>query len=449
MSREESTPTALGLFGTAYRRMVRTTEVLGVLAKHGLGFLLDQSGLGAVASLPRRVLGGDERARLTVPERVRMSLEELGPTGVKVGQILSTRPDLIPRDYIAELEKLQDACPPFPFEEAREMVERELGKPIEKLFRSFDADPIAAASLAQVHNAVTKRGDPVVVKVQRPNILPKIETDLQVLRQLAGLAQNHSRMGQLYDLVGVADEFSRIIHEELDFTLEGKNADTFRRNFGDEPTVHFPRICWDLTTRHVLTMEVVSGIKINDFAGLDAAGVNRQVAAANFAGSILQMILVHGFFHGDPHPGNVLVADHETIVYMDFGMVGRFDEEMRKRVVNLVMGLVRREAENIAQGLMDVGSVHPDCDKEQLSAELKVLLEGYLDMSLNEIPVGEALNEIMDLAFRHHVELPASLTLLAKTLATMESVAKQLDPTLKIIQWDSPFFEEAPSEVRK
>lgn len=286
------------------RYLGRYRQIAQVLGHYGFGYLVEQLGLTQLLSLPRRIVRQPLPDPLSGPERLRLAMTALGPTFVKLGQILSTRPDLLPPDFIVELNKLQDTVPPFPAEVAVRLIESELGKPLSAIFREFDREPLAAASLGQVHTAVLHDGSQVVVKVQRPDIEQIVARDLAILSDLAALAQERSALGAQYDLVELAWEFSASLRAELDYRREGRNADRFRKNFAatNINIVHIPTIYWDYTSGRVLTIERLFGVKINDIAGLEAAGLDRKRVAHNSSVLILQEILADGFFHADPHP---------------------------------------------------------------------------------------------------------------------------------------------------
>ncbi|MGW9345942.1 ABC1 kinase family protein, partial [Streptomyces albidoflavus] len=300
----------------------RYQEIADTLARHGLGFLAGATGVGRWIPAGRR----DDGRRLTSPThtvavRVRLALEELGPTFVKLGQLLSTRPDLLPPAYIIELSKLQDAAPPVPAEDIREAIERELGAGPEGVFATFDSEPLASASIGQVHAATLQDGASVVVKVRRPDAVRQVHEDLEILNNLADRAARVWEPARTYDVRGIVQEFSRTLRRELDYLREGENADRFAAHFDGQPDVLIPRVFWDRTTSRVLTLERMTGIKINDLAALDAAGIDRAVLAQTGADIMLRMIFEHRFFHADPHPGNLFVQPDGSIALIDFGMV--------------------------------------------------------------------------------------------------------------------------------
>jgi len=415
-----------------------------VLLKYGFSELVDQLELASYLSLSRRLLRREaiERPHLTAPERIRLAIEELGPTFIKFGQIMSTRPDLIPPAYIAELEKLQDTVAPAPWEAIKQEIEEELGAPLDEVFASLETEPVAAASLAQVHHATLPGGEDVVVKVQRPNIEGIIETDLEILFDLARLLQERTPLGELYDLPEITEDFAVTLRAEMDYRREGRNADRFRRNFADEEYLYIPQVYWDYTTRRVIVFERISGIKIDDIEALDAAGFDRHQIALNCARIIVKEILIDGFFHADPHPGNFFVMDGEIIGAMDFGLVGHLSRRLKEDLVRLFIVAVRLDSEGIVEQLIRMSAAQRRVDREGLRRDLERLLTKYQGLPLKEIRAQEVVNEIMPVAYRHHLRLPSDLWLLGKTLGMMEGVGLKLDPDFDIFAVSQPYVDQ-------
>ena len=423
------------------RHLQRYREIAQVFIRHGFGELAETLELVPYLSLPRRLLrrGRPAASPLGVPQRLRLAVEELGPTFIKLGQVLSTRPDLLPPAYIAELAKLQDAVPPAQWEPVRAQIEAELGAPLEKLFTTFDPAPIAAASLAQVHAATLPDGTEVVVKVQRPNIQTTIDTDLEILFDLARLLQQRTPLGELYDLPEIAAEFATTLRAELDFHREGSNADRFRVNFADESYLHIPQVHWDFTTRRVLVLEHISGIKIDDIEALDAAGYDRYRIARHAARMVIKETLEDGFFHADPHPGNFVVMPGEVIGAMDFGMVGHLSHRTRTDLIRLYIATVQPDEEGIVDQLIRMGVVSGALDRAGLRRDVTRLLRKYHGIPLGAVRAREVIEEVMPIAFRHHLHLPSELWLVGKTLAMMEGVGLKLAPDLDIFAVSEPY----------
>ncbi|MBE3588704.1 MAG: AarF/ABC1/UbiB kinase family protein [Thermoanaerobacteraceae bacterium] len=424
-----------------YKHFTRYREIAQVLVRHGFGYLARQLGLGEFLGLGRQARGRDY-ARApegsSPAEKVRLVLEELGPTFIKLGQVLSTRSDLLGPEYIAELEKLQDRVPPFPFALVREQIQMELGLPLDGIFTQFDPVPLAAASIGQVHRAVLLDGRPVVVKVQRPEIEKILFTDIEILYDVARLVDRHGPWRDLYRFEEMVEEFERILKAELDFTAEGRHARLFHQNFAGDDTVYFPAVHWDYTTRRVLTLEYVSGVKLTRPEELDRAGIDRRVVARRLADALLRQILLHGFFHGDPHPGNLAALPGNRVVFMDFGIVGRMDDQLRERMGDLILGLVRRSTPQVVRAVENLGVVPPHVDRAALHRDIDGLREKYYEIPLSRISLADSLGDVMAVAFKHRIRVPTEFTLLVKSLVTAEGVAVQLDPELSIVEIARP-----------
>jgi len=423
------------------RHLRRYRQIIEVLVGHGFGAVLAQLELDPRLDLPRRLLYWRQTpsAERSPAEHVRLALEELGGTFVKLGQILSTRPDLLPPSYVAELSRLQDEVPPEAWEPIKASIEEELGDTLEKLFSAFEPEPIAAASLAQVHAATLPTGQEVVVKVQRPGIERMVNIDLDILYDMARLAQQRTALGELYNLVDLADEFSASLRAELDYRREGRNADRFRNNFAGEEHLYVPTIYWDYTTRRVLVLERISGIKINNIDALDAAGYNRHRIALHSAHFIIKEVLEDGFFHADPHPGNIIILPNEVIGLMDFGMVGHLSASDRSDLVRLYVVAVQMDVEGLVDQLVQIGVADAHLDRAGLRRDIRRLLLKYQGLPLQEISAKEVLDEIRPIIYRYHLRFPNDLWLLAKTLVMMEGVGQKLDPGFDIFAVSEPY----------
>jgi len=430
--------------GQTRKHLRRYREIVAILAKHGLGALVDQLGLAPYLRLPKWAVRTQEveRQELSLPQRLRRALEELGPTFIKLGQILSTRPDLVPPPYLAELVRLQDAVPPAPWEVIKIQIEEELGGALDHIFSSFESQPVAAASLGQVHRATLRNGEEVVIKAQRPGIEEIVRVDLEILHDLARLAQRHTPLGELYDLPQIMEEFASTLRAEMDYLREGRNADRFRQNFATETALYIPKVYWDYTTAKVLTLERISGIKINDIEALDAAGIDRHQVALNSVRIIIKEMLEDGFFHADPHPGNFFVMDNEVIGAMDFGMVGYLTPWDRERLARLYIAAVQMDVESIVNELIRTGGVGYDVERTALERDIRRLLTKYRGLPLQELLARQVMDEVMPIAFRHHLRLPSQWWLLGKTLGMIEGLALQLDPTLDIFEISRPYVNK-------
>jgi ubiquinone biosynthesis protein len=425
------------------RHLRRYRQIVEVLVRHGFSDALSQLGLGRRLGLPLRLLRRDRAAaEITRAQRIRMAVEELGPTFIKFGQIISTRPDLLPPDFITELSRLQDSVPPEPWEPIKACIEEELGQPIEQIFATFDPQPIAAASLGQVHAATLSDGQEVIVKVQRPDIERIIDVDLDILYDLARLAQNRTPLGQTYNLVEIAEDFAFTLRGELDYRREGHNADRFRENFSDEPYLYIPKVHWDYTTRRVLVLERIYGIKIDDVEALDAAGYDRYRVAMHSARMITKEILEDGFFHADPHPGNFVVMPGEIIGLMDFGMVGHLAPADRADLAHLYIVAMQQDVPGAADQLMRMGVADHQVDRVAFERDLRRMMHKYYGLALGEFQISEILEEFMTVAFRHRLRFPSNLWLVGKTMGMIEGLGMVLAP-------DFDLFAAAQAYVRR
>lgn len=432
------------------RSIRRYRTILGILIKYGFGQVVEQLNINFYLELGRRIVtfGGAPREieRLTPPERMRLAMEELGPTFIKLGQLLSTRPDVIPKEYIDEFRKLQDEVPSFSFEEFSIQIRQELGRPIEAVFAELDPLPIAAASIAQVHRGRLITGEEVVVKVRRPGIERVVETDVDILLGLAYLVERHLPAAAIYDPVGMVREFDRTIGREMDFSREGHTIDRFAANFAGDPTIHVPKVFWTCTGETVLTMEFVDGIKVSDIPRLVAAGCDLKVIARNGADAFLKQVLVHGYFHGDPHPGNVFILAGNTICMLDYGMVGRLGEDLKFQLVDLLVAVLQRDVDSVISQLLYSGDLMDEVNLRRLKRDMTGFIDDYYEIPLREIKVGRLLGEFVEILTRYRIKFPADLMLLAKALVTMEGVGRQLDPEFNMIDHLRPFMEQMVRE---
>lgn len=418
-------------------RYGRIAEILG---RHGLGFIIGAAGLQRWLPVHHGLLGHEARDQpYTNPEHLRLALEQLGPTFIKLGQILSTRPDLLPDPYRRELANLQDSAPPVSSAVIAELIEHELGDRASNLFAVFDDTPLASASLGQAHAGTLHDGSDVVVKIRRPRVVEQVEDDLEVLRNLVAHASRHWEAAADYDLEGIADEFAITLRAELDYLHEARNAERFAANFAADPTIRIPRIHWDTTTSRVITLDRIRGVKVNDLAGLDAAGLDRRAVADNAARAAAKMIFEDGFFHADPHPGNLFVQSDGRIGLIDFGMVGEIDERVREQLAALIVGLARQNARHVASSIAEMTSATRRINVSALAADLAPIIDGYGGRPLGDIAVGALIQAMQSVARRHHLALPRELALLAKTLVMAEGLARELDPELQFAKVIEPY----------
>ena len=421
------------LLSRRVRHLRRYREVVEVLARHGFAVVLDALGLRQF--LPRRLRGA---VATPGPVHLRQALEELGPTFIKLGQVLSLRADLLPKEYVDELERLQDRVPPQPFEVSRTVIERELGAPIDRLFRRIDPVPLASASLGQVYAAELPDGQPVVVKVLRDGVESQVRTDLEIIRDLANLAAE--RLGRThFDPVALADEFARIMRRELDYRIEARQILRFRRNFRGDGRLHIPRVYLDRSTARVLTMERLSGVKITDFEALERMGVDRRRLARHGAEIFLKMVLVDHYFHGDPHPGNLLVEPGGRLGLLDFGMVASLRPETTEHLTRTFLAVIRQDARGAVRSMRRMGIVPPGADVAALERDMEDLIARNYGRPLSELSLGEMVADALELASRHRLQLPAELLLLARALALLDGLGRALDPAFNALEVAIPF----------
>ena len=435
----------LTIFERRIRHLKRYREIAVAFTRNGFGYIVKELGLHELIPLPKRLVAKRRRDK-TTGERIRFFLEELGPTFVKMGQFASTRSDVIPEDIIQELEKLQDQVPPNPYPDVKAIIEQELGTPTEELFKEFHEIPLGSASIGQVHYAVLKSGEKVAVKVQRPNIEQVIKTDLEVLQQLAVLAEFRLKWAARYQIKGIVEEFSKALLAELDYTLEARNADKIARQFTDDPNIRIPDVYSDYSTKKVLTMEYVDGIKLNKIEELHQKGYDTKVVAERFTRAVFHQVFIEGFFHGDPHPSNISALPGNKILFMDFGMVGRLTPEMKGHFGTLVIALMRQSSDGIIKAITRMGLVPDDVDIQLLREDVDQLREKYYDIPLSKVSIGEPVNDLFSIAHQYHIQLPSELTLLGKTLLTMEGIVEKLDPDLSIVKMAEPFGRQLLKE---
>ncbi len=426
------------------RTLRRYGEVAGILARHGLGVSAGRAGLGRFVPFHRGWFGHARRELpYTEPEHVRLAMEELGVTAIKLGQILSTRADLLPPEYVVEFSRLREAVPTVPTASIRDEVSARLGAPVEEFFADFGEEPLASASIGQVHPAHLHDGTRVAVKVQKPGLGEEIDTDLEVLAQLAEQLERRWADARRYDLGALVQEFAWTLRAELDYVREGRNAERFAAQFADSPLVRVPRVFWDYTERHVLTMEFVDGIRIDDVAALRAAGIDTSAVARTGAGLLLEAVFVHGFFHADPHPGNILVQPDGSIVLLDFGMVGELNEELRLALNRLLYGVVQRDTELVLDALIDAGLAVPPEVRRAFRRDLMHLLDRYYGVGLREVAVAQLVADVAATARRHGLTSPAELALMAKTIAMYEGLGRLLDPDFNLAELAEPFVRKS------
>ncbi|NLO89869.1 MAG: ABC transporter [Clostridia bacterium] len=442
------------MFKRRYKHIHRLRVIANTLAKHGFGYLLDILGISDVLPPFKRVQW-DQTKRLSRGERVRLVFEELGTTFIKLGQVLSTRSDFLPKDIVKELEKLQDWASPVDFSTIEKIIKEELGGEINELFTFFGSEPIASASIAQVHEAELITGEKVVVKVQRPYLKEMVETDLEILFDLARIADRRTTWGEKYHFTELVEEFSRSLGAEMDFRTEGRNADRLRENFKGDARVYIPEVFWDYCTSKVLTLESIHGIKLNQPEQLASAGYDRAELALIFAQTMMKQILLDGFFHGDPHPGNIIVLDRGALGFMDFGIMGSLPPEKKNQLAQIIIALANHNSDLLMHTIFEMGVVPSDVNRKELKAYLDKLRDKYYDKPVEEIKIGDAFNDLLDVSFKYNIRLPSDFVLLAKVVIITEGIVKQLNPKLSLMKVVEPFAKKlilrqlSPAELKK
>jgi ubiquinone biosynthesis protein len=418
-------------------------EIATVMIRYGGGDLVRVLGISGVLERAGRILhwhSNNEISQLEAPVRIRRALEELGPTFVKLGQLLATRVDLFPPHWIAEFEKLHSQVPAVPYEQLRaDLVAALKGEPGE-VFAFFDPVPLAAASIAQVHRATLKDGTSVVVKIRRPGIEGVIRADLRILEHAAKLLESEAPDYRRYDPVQIVSQFRRSLNRELDLAKEARNIDQFARDFADDPLVTIPQVYWAFTNDRVNVQEEIVGQEGVSSDKLRANGLDPKLLAARGADTVLRMVLEHGYFHADPHPGNILFLPGNRIGMIDFGMVGMLSTARRNQLVDLLHALSRKDEQALMQVLLDWSGESVD-DEDRLAYDVAELLQNYDDLQLKDVKMGALLNDITAVMRDNHLVLPADLTLLFKTLITLEGLGQQLDPEFHMIDHVTPFVE--------
>ncbi len=436
-----------GVFGVA-RELPRLREISSVLIRHGLGDVVRGAGVSTLLERAGQILQwgqASEIAHLDLPQRVRLALEELGPTFVKLGQMLSTREDLLPAAWVNELSRLHSRVAPVPFDELLPQVEQALGRSPFDVFVDLDREPYAAASIAQVHRARLANGAPVILKIRRPGIVAKIEADLRILEHLAFLVEQERPELRRYRPTEVVGQLRRSLERELDLAVEARNTERFARNFADDLGVLIPGVYWEWTSSVMNVQEHIEGIRGDDLRAIDAAGLDRKALAARGVDAMLKMILVDGFFQADPHPGNVMFLPGNRLALIDFGMVGRLSPSRRSQIVDLLAGFVRHDEEAMLDVFLDWRG-NEVVDEARLAGELGELAVDFSDAQLKDLKVGTLLHRISEILREHGIVLPADLALLFKALISLEGFGRQYDPEFRLVERAEPFLNRAISE---
>ncbi len=434
----------IGVISRTYRHLNRYRQILAIFFKYGFGDLIELLKIDQYIEVGLQLISRKRRDRIdrfSRAERVRMALEELGPTYIKLGQVLSTRPDLIPVDFIEELSRLQDDVAPCSFGEVSEVIAADLGRSPEDVFETMEKEPIASASIGQVYRANLKDGESVAVKVQRPGIRKVIEVDLEIMLHLATLMERHLEELALHHPVRIVEEFAKSIEREIDYTVEASNMERVAQQFLNDPTIYVPKVYRDTTTSRILTMEYVEGIKVSELERLDRAGLDRKLITIRGAEFYLRQIFDFGFFHADPHPGNIFILADNVICPLDFGMVGLVDRQTREDFVDLVDNVVSENESRVCQVLLKLAIWDEEPDTRSLEKDVANFMGQHLYKPIKDIKIGKLLQDLLDITSRHGLGIPPDLFLMMKALGTVEGVALSLDPDFNLIVRAEPFIE--------
>ena len=429
-----------------YRSAQRARQIVNVFLRHGFGSIIDQIQLGKYIPFRKRLKSFGQFRQptgISVPERLRLSFEELGPSFIKLAQMLSARPDLISPVYANEFKKLQDKVPPFPGDESVRIVEEDCGRPLGEVFECFDEEPVAAASIAQVHYATLKDDRQVIVKVRRPNIRAQIEQDIDILTVIARLMEINIHESRYFNPSGIVKEFSRTVKHELDFTAEARNCMRLGHNLKGVAGVHIPEIVPEYLSERMLVMERIEGVRIDDVAALESMGVGRQEVCQSLVNAYLKMILEDGFFHADPHPGNIFVTAEGTVCLMDFGIVGRVSEELRESIASSFVAMIGQDIDALLESVVALGYLPEDADealfRREFRDDLADIIEPLHMVQLKDINFSRTMEAVVQSAVRHHLRLPSEMILISKTMIMMEGLVRDIDPEFNFVAATEPY----------
>lgn len=428
-----------------YSMIKRYGKIVDTLIKYEFGYLVDRLKIGEFRPLRSRLRKKEHTLAGTMPHprRVRMVLEELGPTYIKLGQILSMRQDLIPIEYTEEFSRLQDEVQAFGFEDVRKVVREELGSEIEDIFACFEETPIAAASIGQVHYARLKTGEEVAVKVQRPGIKKLIDADLDIMYSLAGFAEEHIPEARLYRPKETIEEFENTIFTEMDYTQEGRNAQRFANNLRDNPFIYIPKVYWEYTSKGVLTLEYIDGVKSSLFEETGETGINRKTIARTVIDSFMKQVYEDGFFHADLHSGNVFILKDGRIALLDFGMAGFLSPDMRNLLIEELIAITKGDTKLYIEILRDLGSIGDEVDIQSLKIDIDHMLYKYYGRSVRQLDTAAILQEMVGMLRKHQVRVPSSVALLSKGAMTVEGFGSLMDPEMNLTELAEPYARKA------
>ncbi|RMG73615.1 MAG: AarF/ABC1/UbiB kinase family protein [Nitrospirae bacterium] len=428
-----------------YRNISRLRQIVNVFLKHGFGHIIEQINLHRVLPFRKRlkILSSRPALEHTAAERLRIAFSELGPSFIKLAQLLSSRPDLITSTFADEFKKLQDEVPPFAFEDVKRIIREEMGTEAENLFSYIEPRPVAAASIAQVHYATLKDETPVVIKVQRPGIKEQIETDINIMKAIASLLVRYVPETELFNPTGIVEEFARTVRKELDFTEEAKNMCRFRRNFAGNPDIYIPQLYPHLLSKRIIVMERIEGVRIDNIEAITEMGIDRTELARKGVDAYFKMFLVDGFFHADPHPGNIFVMPDGRIGLVDFGIVGWLTPDIMESIAQALIALVKKDFDSLIDQYVALGLVTEEVDIESFRREFKADIIDFLiplyDMTISEINVAKYLDTLIHIAIKHRLKIPSDLLLLNKCMLILDNIGRELDPNFNFITVAEPY----------
>ncbi|MBI5206237.1 MAG: AarF/ABC1/UbiB kinase family protein [Candidatus Firestonebacteria bacterium] len=428
-----------------YRNTARLRQIIKVFLKHGFGNFISKLDFGDIITVFNKIeffkTSESEKKKLSMPERLRLAFEELGPTFVKLGQLLSTRPDYIPNEYIQEFKKLQDNVPPFHHSEIEKIIKKEYGPDaaVENVFKEFNNKPIAAASVAQVHIATLHSGEEVAVKIQRPNIEKIIRQDIRILYRIASMIEHNFEESKLFDPKGLVNEFEKTILKELDFVTEASSIEKFKVNFKNFHDIYIPAVYWDYTTSQILVIERIHGIELDEVDKMLAQGQDPKKVASIGLNCFCKQIMEDGFFHADPHPGNSMVMSDGRVALIDFGITGYLDNDLMENIANIFIGYSEHDYEKLVETFFSMGLLNEESDITLFKQDLKDVSEPFYGRSLNHINIKDIFDKIIQLCLKHNIKLPRDLLLLLKTFLQIESLGRKLDPETSVLETAKPY----------
>ncbi len=432
------------------RHFNRYRQITKVFLKHGLGYLIHRMGMDKYVPLPTRysLQKCERESDYCLADKLTHALMELGPTFVKFGQVLSTRSDILSPAFIEELERLQDKVSPVPIDQIEEQITREIG-PSNQVFAQFDPVPLAAASIGQVHRAVLKSGEQVIVKVQRPNIVAQVENDLEIFIDLARMIEKRSPEAARVGLLNLVEDYGRMLRLELDYDQEAKNTDRMRRNFAQDSSVVIPRVYWEYTTARILTEEFIEGVKLSDLAKIEARGWSRNKISHLGTEAFLTQVMVHGFFQADPHPGNIIVLAEDKIAFIDFGEIGTLTENRLMKLGQLLHGIDKKNVDKAMSALYDLGILNDNINLDDFEGEFANVVDRIYSSNMGGIDINSLRKEILGITYRYQLRLPYYLSALMKALITLDGVGKKLDPKFNISEVMEPIIQKMIAEKIK